>query len=144
MPNTLLSTESDRGTRLCLQQRQKFYYDRGTRDLSPLHSSDVVRVNHNKQWQRGVVDTKHIEPRSYNVRTETGSMLRRNRRDIIATYEMALCCNPSTDDDYIPSASTQPLDNQLILQQPMLNDHTRTTRSGRVVHMPVRFRDYVT
>ena len=50
MPNALLSTESDRDTRLCLQQRQrqKFYYDRGTRNLSPLQSGDVVRVNHNK------------------------------------------------------------------------------------------------
>ena len=52
MPNALSSTESDRDTRLRLQQRQqrqKFYYDRGTRDLSPLQSGDVVRVNHNKQ-----------------------------------------------------------------------------------------------
>ena len=131
MPNALLSTESDRDTRLRLQQRQqcqKFYYDRGTRDLSHLQSGDVVRVNHNKQWLRGVIDTKHIEPRSYNVRTETGSVLRRNRRDIIASRETAPCCNPPTDDDYIPSASTQPLDNQLIPQQPH----------------PVQFSDYVT
>ena len=88
MPNALLSTESDRNTRLRLQQRQQrqeFYYDRGTGDLSPLQSGDVVRVKHNKQWLRGVIDTKHTEPRSYNVRTETGSVLRRNRRDIIAT-----------------------------------------------------------
>ena len=68
-------------------------------------------------------------------------MLRRNRRNIIATRETAPCCNPPTDDDYIPSASTQPLDNQLIPQQPIRNDRTRTTRSGRVVRMPVRFRD---
>ena len=71
-------------------------------------------------------------------------MPRRHRRDIINTRETAPCCNPPTDDDYIPSASTQPLDNQLIPQQPILNDHIRTTRSGRVVRMPVRFRDYVT
>ena len=71
-------------------------------------------------------------------------MLRRNRRDIIATRETAPCCNPLIDDDYIPYASIQPLDNQLIPQQLILNDHTRTTLSGCVVRMPERFRDYVT
>ena len=78
MPNALLSTESDLDTRSRLQQRQqrqKFYHDRGTRDLSPLQSGDILRVNHNKQWLREVVDTKHSAPCSYNVRTETGSML---------------------------------------------------------------------
>ena len=147
MPNALLSTESDFDTRSRLQQRQqrqKFYYDRGTRDLSPLQSGDVARVNHNKQWLQGVVDTKHTEPRFYNVPSETGSMLRRNWHDIIATRETAPCYNPPTDEDYIPSASTQPLDNQLVPQQPILNDHTRTTRNGCVVHMSERLRDYVT
>ena len=51
MPNALLSTESDLDMRSRLQQhqqRQKFYYDRETRDLSPLQSGDVLCVNHNK------------------------------------------------------------------------------------------------
>ena len=55
MPNALLSTKSDLDTRSRLQQRQqhqKYYFDIGTRDLSPLQSGDVVRVNHNKQWLR--------------------------------------------------------------------------------------------
>ena len=99
MPNALLSTKSDLDTRSRLQQRQqhqKYYFDIGTRDLSPLQSGDVVRVNHNKQWLRWVVDTKHSAPRSYNVRTETSSMLRRYQRDIIAKHETAPGCNPLT------------------------------------------------
>ena len=71
-------------------------------------------------------------------------MLHRNQRDIIATHETAPCCNPPTDNDYIPSALTQFLDNQLILLHPIVNDHTRTTGSGCVVRMPVRFHNYVT
>ena len=117
MPNPLLSTESNRDTRLRLQQRQqrqKFYYDREKCDLSPLQFGDVIRVNHNKQWLREVVDTKHSTPRSYYVRTETGGMLRRNHRDVIITSETALCCNPPTDHHYILFASTQFSDNQLI------------------------------
>ena len=130
MPNALLSIESDLDTRSRIQQRQqrqKFYYDRGTRDLSFLQFGYVVRVNHNKQWLRGVFDTKYSAPRSCNTNTTIGSMLRRNRRYIITTRETAPRCNPPTDDDYIPSASTQPLDNQLVPQQPILNDHNRTT-----------------
>ena len=58
MPNALLSTESDLDMRSRLQQRQqrqKFYYDRRTRDLSPLQFGDVVRVNHNKQRLLSVI-----------------------------------------------------------------------------------------
>ena len=47
----LLSTELDLETRSRLQQRQQrqqFYSDRGTRDLSPLQSGDIVRINHTK------------------------------------------------------------------------------------------------
>ena len=57
MPNALLSTASNLDTHSRLQQRQqrqKFYYDRGTRDFSPLQFGDVVCVN-NKQWLRGII-----------------------------------------------------------------------------------------
>ena len=107
IPNALLSTELDLDTRSRLQlrqQRRKFYYNRRTRYLSPLQLSDIVGVNHNKQRLPGVFDTKHSAHRSYNVRTETGSMLCCNRRDIIATRETAPYCNPLTDHNYISSA----------------------------------------
>ena len=77
MPNMLLSTESDLAPCSRLQkrqQRQKFYYDRRTCDLSLLQSGDVVCVNHNKQWLQGVVNTKHFAPRSYYICTEHGRM----------------------------------------------------------------------
>ena len=65
MLNALLSTKSDLDTRSRLQQRQqrqKYYFDRGTRDLSPLQSGDVVRVNHNKQWyeELSILSTQHL------------------------------------------------------------------------------------
>ena len=59
--NALLSTASDRNmcSRLQLrQQSQKFYYDTRKFYLSPLQSDDVIRVNDNKQWLRGVVSIK--------------------------------------------------------------------------------------
>ena len=71
-------------------------------------------------------------------------MLRRNLYNIIAKCETASTCNPPTGDNYIPSALTQFLDNQIILQHPIVNYHTRTTRCGRVEHKSVLFRDYLT
>jgi len=79
------------------QQKYKRWYDRGAKDLEPLHPGDVVRVRHNDQLQRGVVSSQHETPRSYIVENEYGSTLRRNRRDLIHTREDP---PPSTDPPY--------------------------------------------
>jgi hypothetical protein len=104
LPTCLQS--SDAKTRKDLehrQQRQKVYYDRGTRDLAPLVQGTVVRVRHNNKWLRGIVESQHSAPRSYVVRMENGSALRRNRRDLISTSEPPPSCLTDYDDD-VPSS----------------------------------------
>ena len=68
------------------QQKQKQYFDQGTRPLSKLEVGDSVRVKFGRTWTPGIISGKHSSPHSYLVTTENGRIYRRNRRVI----------NPST------------------------------------------------
>ena len=68
-------------------QRQKHYYDRGTKPQPPFGPGDHVRVRLNKTWDHPIVTGKHPAPRSYYVTTENGPEYRRNSSSI----------NPSPD-----------------------------------------------
>lgn len=63
------------------QQSMKYYHDRNAQDLSPLATGQHVRIQdqRTKKWFPGTVSCKRPEPRSYEVQTQNGSILRRNR-----------------------------------------------------------------
>uniref|UniRef100_A0A3Q2Z869 Gypsy retrotransposon integrase-like protein 1 n=2 Tax=Hippocampus comes TaxID=109280 RepID=A0A3Q2Z869_HIPCM len=66
------------------KQKQKFYYDRGTRNLPELHTGDPVRYKDKTDtWSRKGTVLCQVQPRSYTVQTEEGAVLRRNRRDLL-------------------------------------------------------------
>ena len=68
------------------QQSMKYYryYDRNAHDLSPLTTGQPVRIQDQatKKWLPGTVNCTRPEPRSYEVQTQSGSILRRNRRHL--------------------------------------------------------------
>lgn len=61
------------------QDRQKHYFDHGTKELPPLNAGDSVRIRREKTWEPAVL-TKALtdRPRSYIV-SQNGRELRRNR-----------------------------------------------------------------
>lgn len=71
-------------TMLSNQERQAKYYDRGARTLSDLKPGDTVRMYHvlsrtkDQELLRTVLKSK-VGSRSYNVVTEDGQKLLRNR-----------------------------------------------------------------
>ena len=66
------------------KERQTYYYNRGTRELSPLRKGDAVVMLPRPQARKGkkaqVED--QVDVRSYAVRTEDGRILRRTRRHL--------------------------------------------------------------
>ena len=68
-----------------IRKKQKFYYDRHSKPLTPLIEGDKVRIRpynlNNKEWKPASV-IKRLDQRSYEVLTENGKVLRRNRVDI--------------------------------------------------------------
>jgi len=118
------------------QQRQKFYHDQRTRPLSSLQPGDAVRVHNGQSWQAAKVVAAHPSPRSYNIETDNGIHLRRNRRDLIRTREDPPVCNRQIDDDPPTVAPSR-------IQHDSGPTSCIKTSLGRTVKPPVRFRDYV-
>lgn len=84
----LLNPEAPENSREKLElvrKKQKFYYDRHSKPLTPLIEGDEVRIRpynlNNKEWKPASV-IKRLDQRSYEVLTESGKVLRRNRVDI--------------------------------------------------------------
>ena len=73
-----------RDKRLKKKERQTYYYNRGTRELSPLRKGDAVVMLPSPQarkWKKAQVEDQ-VDVRSYAVRTEDGRVFRRNRRHL--------------------------------------------------------------
>ena len=73
------------------KNKQKIYYNRGTKDLPPLKKGDIVRVHLLPTDNQGRCVKAKVERkadiRSYSVRTEGGQEYRRNRKHLRATKE---------------------------------------------------------
>jgi len=74
---------------LTRQQRQKEFYDRGTRQLSKLHEGEPVRMKQGREWTPPVVLKQHQAPRSYIVATLDGMQMHRNHFHLQPTKEEA-------------------------------------------------------
>ena len=132
------------------QQRQKCQYDKRTKPLPVLKPGDTVRHKVNRSWEPATVICQHKSPRSYNIRTSQGVVLRRNRHHLKQTKETVRTFNDPVDDDYGYSISsdTQPLDTASNTQpreehsQPAsLQSGERRSRCGRVIRPPARYGD---
>ena len=80
-------TSQIRHNLLTRKQRQKAFYDRGTRPLSQLHEGEPVRMKRGREWTPAVVVKQHQAPRSYIVATPDGTQMRRNRFHLQPTKE---------------------------------------------------------
>ena len=69
---------SDRDSLLKQQQRSTAYYNRQAKPLKPLKPNELIRVKHGNIWKPGVVLRAHKTPRSYIIKTDDGTVLRRN------------------------------------------------------------------
>jgi hypothetical protein len=141
--------------------------------LPPLHTGQDVRVldKQKKTWSPAQVVSQANTPRSYNIRTEQGSLLRRNRGDLRERERQAE--NWTLEQPYSPGSQLQqraktrednqvqtrcasptgkqqtntPYDNNkeatLEAQQRhgSQSDVPVTTRSGREIRKPSRFRE---
>ena len=105
------------------------YHDKSAQrtELPPLYVGQAVRIldKQSKTWCPGTVQAKCKEPRSYIVDTPNGTQLRRNRSML---REMQPTPTPP------PAAPPE----QIAAKVP---NHGKTTRSGRNVVTPRRFRN---
>ena len=101
------------------QNKQKFYYDRCAKDLPDLYVGQNVGIQDPKthKWSTGRVTEKRSEPRSYNVQTSKGSILRRNRKflkdlpvqDYVTKYVSPQSNESVLLDEHVPEINPNPV-----------------------------------
>ena len=112
------------------KNKQKVYYNSGTKDLRPLKRGDIVRVHPlptDKQgrWFKAKVERK-ADIRSYIVRTERGQEYRRNRKHLCVTKE-------TFEDSVIGEDYTQdrPAEGEEHVERATENNANQTATLGR-------------
>ena len=119
------------------QERQKKYYDVGSRVLPSLQHGEMVRVQVGDHWKEATVKTQVTTPRSYNLKMPNGRELRRNRVHIRKQNG-----NIATKEPIEDRISESRGDNETTLpnlSQPDQSQEYRT-RSGRVSKPPERWK----
>ena len=98
--------------------------------------------------------TTTLWARSYEVRTEKGQLLRRNRRmlKLIKTNEIVATEEESEEEEFeeeheeqnegVEEEQEEEEPDEDIHQEAAEKEEEKKTRSGRVIQLPTRFKDY--
>ena len=143
------------------QEQQKIYYDRGSKELKQFNIGDNVKIhneNKTKPHNDGIITNIDSNPRSYEIKTENGNIIKRNRKDL--TKGIAFNENRDYIDDMNPLSSeslAEPIVNQNVdnnnlecnnngsnneLNNDICKSPPIVTRSGRVSHRPKYLQEY--
>ena len=127
------------------QEKQKYYYDRGAKDLPGLDHGETVRVRVGTTWQPAVVQSDYNLPRSYVIRTPEGGVFRRNRRHLLKCKEDACeseCMDSETsaaEDSHTEDTNTVPVVTSQTLIPANKDLAVKTSRYGRVIRTPKKY-----
>lgn len=90
--------------------KQTEVYNRTAKPLSPLAQEEIMRVRCDGQWGPLAKVVKETTPRSYEVITEHGNTLRRNRRHLLKVppNKTFTVMDSNTNDMMISSQAEQP------------------------------------
>ena len=101
-----VNTTSNKEISMKLQlkkEKQKEIYNRKAKDLPIIPTGATVRIHDGKTWhEKALVNGKSRMPRSYNIKTESGRILRRNRQHLLLSKE-PFKPTIEVDDDITPA-----------------------------------------
>ena len=141
------------------RRKQALHYNMRAKDLPPLTSGQTVRIQplgkRKQPWKKAQVQRK-LDHISYELTTENGNSVRRNRRHLIATQEMQVEENTtaSTPEDpakkkkdgssKVDEAASSTEGHQKQQLEMSTNPDVNKTRPGRIVKPPAYLKDYKT
>lgn len=79
----LINRQKLKQKKLCRRKKQKFYYDRTTKNLAGGKVNDNVLFKNKEQWENGIIVKKCKEPRSFVIRDNFGNDYRRTQQHLI-------------------------------------------------------------
>ncbi|XP_055861369.1 uncharacterized protein LOC106067741 [Biomphalaria glabrata] len=122
------------------QRKSKVKYDSKARLPKDYSVGEKVRVRLGQTWQKAVVIKKHPSPRSYIIKTNDGKTYRRNQRFLNKSYEEDISGYYDTDEDNEQqTVRTNKTDNYKPTSRELAVP-VKTTRSGRVVKIPCKYK----
>ena len=117
------------------QDRQIYYYIRGTKPVQPLSPKKGARVYNNKQWIPVTVKQEATTRHSYIVQTQTGQELKCNRQQFLKT------------DKPPPKVTVEQemeKQNDGLLTEQLQSDKQSVPRRSTITRtIPSRFKDFV-
>ncbi|KAG5285842.1 hypothetical protein AALO_G00008090 [Alosa alosa] len=126
--------------------RQAHYYNKGAKQLRPLQEGEQVRVQtevgHHLYWTPASV-MGQVKDRSYTVKLENGTILRRNQRHLrpspgVSPKKEAIRVGDPQAPRLINTTPPTPAS-----PDPQTAREVITTRCGRVIKRPAHLRDFV-
>ena len=123
------------------QQRQKFYYDRGTKPLQALSFGDKVYLRTGKTWRKeAVIRGQADAPRSYFV-DDGINIVRRNRIEVkpAPKSEMQMDFTRRMNDKSVSKKLVKISNNNDEEKITTNQQENYVTRSGRISKAPIRF-----
>ena len=142
------------------KNKQCQFYNRNSKDLPEIENGQRVWISPKrddplKTWTKGTVTNK-VNIRSYEVNTDEGQTFRRNRRDIrvnrgqseppLQPVDMEFSETRDTESS-VPLCETRPLNQPTessVEREPQIEPNLpQQTKSGRVVKLPSKYRDFV-
>ena len=162
-----ISSEQVKHSNRVRQERQGEAYNRHGQDLPELQPGQVIRIEpgqgQGSYWSKGQV-VKKVASRSYQVETERGTVIRRNRRHLRVSPGVSFVSRLQEDRTSGANAQASPVpacENESETEE---NPHTTTdatedigqpwldveqnqpirTRAGRIIRKPSYLNDYYT
>ena len=123
------------------QQKQKSQYHKGAKPLPELKPSKIVRYQAGKSWKPATVINKHESPRSYNIPTSKGAVLRKNRHHLKQTKETVCPLDDFIDDNYDTTVNSDILSSDEPPHTAPPQYCERCFRYGHVIRPPIRYRN---
>ena len=151
------------------REKQKKYYDRGTKERPEIKKSDAIRTLTSQGWQPAELIAKHDAPNSYIIKAgDQAKMFRKNSKELMVTKEKPhkiipkpeppLTVKPPpqakrTEENSAKAPPREVQTNRDTLQQgnqrtrrpvQQHNHHipTKTSRYGRKIKSPTYLKDY--
>lgn len=123
-------------------ERQMKYYNSAAKPLSPLAQEEVVRVRCDGQWGPLAKVIKETTPRSYEVLTEHGKIMRRNRRHLLKVPQREMKIKESDTHDLAISKQSEqaetPDESKVLGTDKEKDVETLTERPKRQINRPKR------
>lgn len=140
------------------QEKQKMYYDRNAKDLKELNEGASILVKKKKVWEPAQVIKKYNTPRSYIIRDANNQILRRNRVQLTEsvnpppvsnhrqrmTRYLDTCNQPIASAEQrspVRAVTPEATYEELVERPSSVKSPVKSTRSGRMINKPLRFRE---